>query len=79
MLVNLLVNIYEKFVIINPGASGREFGELIDENDFLDLDDEFGYSAVSEEDKDNDEYFAEYNKISSSETGGADDTGYSSG
>ena len=26
---------YEKFVIINPGSSGREFGELIDENDLI--------------------------------------------
>ena len=33
---------YEKFVITNPGNSGRKYGELITEDEFLDLDDEFG-------------------------------------
>ena len=48
---------YEKFIILNPGQSGRQYGELIDENEFLDLDDEFGIDAVSDEDVDNDNYF----------------------
>ena len=30
---------YEKFVITNPGNSGRKYGELITEEEFLDLDD----------------------------------------
>ena len=48
---------FEKFVILNPGASGREYGELLEEDDYLDLDDEFGMFAVSEEDRDQDNYF----------------------
>ncbi len=48
---------YEKFVILNPGKSGRKYGELIDEDEFLDLDDQFGYYAVTDEEIDEDEYF----------------------
>ena len=48
---------YEKFIILNPGTSGREYGELIDENEFLDLDEEFGIDVANDEDIDNDNYF----------------------
>ena len=48
---------YEKYVITNPGKSGRKYGELIDEDEFLDLDDEFGIDVASDEDIDNDEFF----------------------
>ena len=48
---------YEKYVVINPGSSGRQYGELIDENEFLDLDDQYGYYAASDEDIDEDNYF----------------------
>jgi len=48
---------YEKFVILNPGASGREYGELLEEDDYLSLDAEFGIDAVSEEERDEDNYF----------------------
>jgi len=51
---------FEKFVITNPGASGREYGELIDEDDYLNLEYEFGLDAVSEEDRDEDNYFEAY-------------------
>ena len=48
---------YEKYVVLHPGNSGRQYGELIDENEFLDLDDEYGYYAASQEDVDDDNYF----------------------
>jgi len=48
---------YENFVITNPGKSGRKYGELINENDYLDLDYEFGFDTATEEEIDNDEYF----------------------
>jgi len=53
---------YEKYVVINPGASGRKYGELIDEIEYLDLEDEFGIDSesVSEDDIDNDNYFSAF-------------------
>ena len=48
---------YEKFVILNPGKSGRKYGELIDEDEFLDLDDQFGYYAATDEELEEDAYF----------------------
>ena len=48
---------YEMFVITNPGNSGREYGELITEDEFLDLDDEFGIDSATDEDIDEDKYF----------------------
>jgi len=38
---------FEKFVILHPGASDREYGELLDEEEYLKLDVEFGIDAVS--------------------------------
>ncbi|MFQ6609479.1 MAG: DNA-directed RNA polymerase subunit beta', partial [Fidelibacterota bacterium] len=48
---------YEKFVVTNPGNSGRSYGELLDEKEFLELDMEFGIDTVSDEDVDEDRYF----------------------
>ena len=48
---------YEMFMVIEPGNSGLEKFELIEEDDYLDLEDQFGYMAVSDEDRDNDNYF----------------------
>ena len=48
---------YEKFVITNPGKSGREYGELITEDEYLDLEYEFGIDVASDEDIDEDHYF----------------------
>ena len=48
---------YEKFVILHPGKSGREYGELIDEDEYLALDSEFGIDSVDDKMRDEDEYF----------------------
>ena len=48
---------YEVFVITNPGKSNRKYGELITEDEFLDLDEEYGLDTASAEEIDNDEYF----------------------
>jgi DNA-directed RNA polymerase subunit beta' len=48
---------FEKFVILNSGDSGKEYGELLDEEEYLKYDDEFGIGAVSDEDRDEDNYF----------------------
>ena len=48
---------YENFVVLNPGASDKKYGELISEDEYLDLEEEFGYDTVSIEDQDEDNYF----------------------
>ena len=48
---------YEKFVITNPGKSGREYGELITEDEYLDLESSYGIDYVSDEEIDEDQYF----------------------
>ena len=48
---------YETFVVIEPGKSGREVMELLDEDEYFELEREFGFYAVSEEERDNDDYF----------------------
>ena len=48
---------YEMFMIIEPGASGLEPFDLIEEEEYLDIEEQFGYMAVSEEDRDNENYF----------------------
>jgi DNA-directed RNA polymerase subunit beta' len=49
---------YEKFVITNPGNSDRKYGELITEDEYLDLEYEFGIDSdnITEEDIDEDNY-----------------------
>jgi len=49
---------YEKYVVLTPGSSGKKYGELIDENEFLDLDNEFGIDSVSDTEIDDDNYFS---------------------
>ncbi|MEL1231625.1 MAG: DNA-directed RNA polymerase subunit beta', partial [Candidatus Neomarinimicrobiota bacterium] len=48
---------YEMFMVIEPGDSGLEKFELIEEDEYLDLEEQFGYMAVTDEDRDNDNYF----------------------
>jgi len=48
---------YEMFMVIEPGNSGLEKFELIDEDEYLEIDEQFGYAGVSDEDRDNDNYF----------------------
>ena len=48
---------YENFVVLNPGGSDKNYGELISEDEYLDLEEEFGYDTVSIEDQDEDNYF----------------------
>jgi len=48
---------YEVYCIINPGASGREKNELIDEEEYFDLESKYGFYSVTEEERDNEDYF----------------------
>ena len=48
---------YETFVVIEPGKSGREMMDLLDEEEYFELEREFGFYAVSEEERDNDDFF----------------------
>ncbi len=51
------ITYYEKYVVLSPGKSGREYGELITEEEFIELETEFGYDAVSQQDQDDEIYF----------------------
>ena len=48
---------YEKFLVIEPGKSDKEQFEMIDEDEYLELERQFGFDAVSEEDRDNEDFF----------------------
>ncbi len=48
---------YEKFIVIEPGASGREKLELLDEFEYLELEQLYGFDAVGEDERDNEDYF----------------------
>ncbi len=48
---------YEMFMVVEPGASGLEKFALIEEDDYLNYEEQFGYMAVSDEDRDNENYF----------------------
>lgn len=48
---------YEKYTVVNPGKSDCAYGDLIDEKEFLGLDEQFGVDAVSEEERGEDNYF----------------------
>lgn len=48
---------YETYIVVVSGASGREMFELLDEDEYLELEREYGFDAVSDEDRDNDNYF----------------------
>ena len=48
---------YEQFLIIEPGKSGKEQFEIIDEIEYIELERAYGFDAVSEEERDNEDYF----------------------
>ena len=48
---------YESFLIIEPGKSGKEQFEMIDEFEYIELERLHGFDAVSEEERDNEDYF----------------------
>ena len=48
---------YEMFMVVEPGASGVEKFALIEEDEYLELEEQFGYMAVTDEDRDNENYF----------------------
>ena len=48
---------YETFVVIEPGKSGHKVMELLDEEEYFELEREFGLYAVSEEERDNEDFF----------------------
>jgi len=48
---------YELYMIIEPGKSGRNQFELIDEETWMDLESNYGFYAVTEEERDEDDYF----------------------
>jgi len=48
---------YEMFMVVEPGDSGLEKFELIEEDEYLKIEEQFGYMAVSDEDRDNENYF----------------------
>ena len=48
---------YENYLIINPGNSGYKRFELVDEEAYEALEKEFGYEAVSPEEREDESYF----------------------
>ena len=48
---------YEMYMVLEPGKSGLEQFELVDEEDFLQIEREFGYYGATEEERENDDYF----------------------
>ena len=48
---------YEMFLVVEPGDSGLDKFSLIDEDEYLEVEEQFGYMAVNEEDRDNEIYF----------------------
>ena len=48
---------YESFIVIEPGKSGREPLEMVSEEEYLELERDYGYFAATEEDRDDENYF----------------------
>jgi len=48
---------YETFIVIEPGKSETKILDLIDEEEYLEIERNFGYFAVSEEERDDEKYF----------------------
>ena len=48
---------YEMYMVLEPAKSGLKPFDLIEEDEYLDIEEKFGYAAVTEEERDNDEYF----------------------
>ncbi len=51
------ITYYENYVVLNPGNAPVEYGELIDEDYYLELDEEYGPDSASQEDLDDEKYF----------------------
>ena len=48
---------YEAYLIITPGKSGREMLEIIDEFEYMELEQLYGFDSVSEEERDEEDFF----------------------
>jgi DNA-directed RNA polymerase subunit beta' len=48
---------YEMYLVIEPGKSSHNQFELIDEEKWMELERDYGYHAVSDEERDDDQYF----------------------
>ena len=48
---------YEQFLVIEPGKSDKEQFEMIDEPEYLELEKLYGFDAVGEEERDNEDFF----------------------
>jgi DNA-directed RNA polymerase subunit beta' len=48
---------YEMYLVIEPGKSGYNQFELIDEEKWMELERDYGYHAVTDEERDDDKYF----------------------
>ena len=48
---------YEMYMVLEPVQSGLGKFDLIDEDEYLELEKQFGYIAVTEEERDNEDYF----------------------
>ena len=48
---------YEMYMVLEPVQSGLGKFDLIDEDEYLELEKQFGYIAATEEEKDNEDYF----------------------
>ncbi|MAX09262.1 MAG: DNA-directed RNA polymerase subunit beta' [Candidatus Marinimicrobia bacterium] len=51
------ITYYENYVVLKPGSAPVEYGELIDEDYYLELEDEYGIDSASQEDLDDENYF----------------------
>ena len=48
---------YEMYMVLDPVDSGLKRFDLIEEDEYLELEEQYGYASVSEEKRENDEYF----------------------
>ena len=48
---------YENYLVINPGKSKWKKFDLIDEEEYSKMESEFGYEAVSQEEREEESYF----------------------
>ena len=51
------ITYYENYVVLNPGKAPVKYGELIDEDYYIELEDQYGIDSASDEDIDEDNYF----------------------
>ena len=48
---------YETYLVINPGSSEKKQRDLVDEEEYNELESQFGKQTVSEDDQDDEKYF----------------------